>query len=228
MKCKKNICQDEIGKNISRIEDNLIRIQYSDNVEGSFGAFTINDIGTKFTSVNGFFLDYLSAYNIPSGFRKIADNNLLIQNHNRFPFYCKLLNNCDKRSAKIFSAKEGQVLSLPVIQYHYGESKDNFISESHLFAFDLCTMEELKVMKRICSKMNAVLKPFFERRNAILAEVDCYFGKDEEKLFLVDDFTPSSLKVISTGNGQTVNPYKIRNVDDFTLYTDFISNLTNI
>lgn len=229
LKCKKNISQDEIGKNISRTDDNLIRIQYTDELNCSLGSFIIKDIGRKFSSINGFFLDYLNAYNIPTGFKKLFDNSLLLQNHNRFPFYCKLLNVTDKRSSKIFLSKEGQLLSFPVIQLHYGCSKDNLVTDGHLFAYDLCSTEDLKVMKRICSKINAVLKPYFERRNAILAEVNCFFGKDDEKVFLVDDFTPLSLKVNLAGSGQTsFNSFRIRTVEDFNIYTDLILNLTNI
>lgn len=229
MKCKKNIGQDEIGKNIYRTEDNLIRIQYTDEIVSSYGCFNIKEIGNKFTSVNSFFLDYLNAYNIPTGFKKVSENSLYIQNHYRYPFHCKILNVADKRSSKIFLVKEGQVLTVPVIEFHYGSSPDNLVSESHLNSYEICSTDDLKFMKRICSKVNAVLKPFFERRNALLAEINCHFGKDDDKIFLVDDFTPLSLKISTSGSGTApVKSTKLRNVDDLLTYTDLILNFTNI
>lgn len=223
MKCKKNINQDEIGKIISRTDDNFIKIQYKDEVDSPFGSFINAGIGAKFSSINGFFLDYLNAFNVSTGFRKISDNNIILQDHCRFPFYCKVLNIIDKRSSKIFNTKAGQNLPIPIIQFHYGCEKDNIISESHLYAYDICSTDDVKIIKRICSKVNAVLKPYFERRDMILAEVNCFFGKCDDKLFLIDDFTPLSLKVIP---GNSI-PRGLRNIDDFVSYTDLLLNLTN-
>lgn len=226
LKCKKNISQDEIGKNNSRTEDAVIKIQYTDEVDHSNGTFQVPGLGVRFAAINGFFLEYLNAFNIPTSYRKVNENTLILQNHNRFPFSCKLQNITDKRSSKIFNSKEGSQLSIPVIQYHYGSQKDNIVTETHLIAFEACSNEELKIIKRLCSKINAVLKPYFERRNSILGEVNCFFGKEDDKIFLIDDFTPLSLKIISNGT-HSVNPFKVKNGEGLLIYTESIMNLTN-
>jgi len=85
-----------------------------------------------------------------------------------------------------------------------------------LIAFDVCAVEEFKMMKRICSKLNAVLKSFFERRNSILTEVSCNFGKCDDKIFIVGDFTPKSLKISS----ENINPYDLQTTSKFKKYID--------
>ncbi|MGE5350740.1 MAG: phosphoribosylaminoimidazolesuccinocarboxamide synthase, partial [Acidobacteriota bacterium] len=187
----------------------------------------IKDLGEKHLIINSFFLDYLNAYNVPTGYKKVEDNSLVLQKHSTYPFSITISNIIDKRTSKIFDKPDGTFLVLPVFEYRYGSSKDNLITESHLISLDILPIEELKVIKRICTKVNAVLKSYFERRNSFLAEVSCYFGKDEDKIFIVDDFTPVSLKVLPLDPGQkNINPYKIKTSADYKDYAEFILSLT--
>ncbi len=187
----------------------------------------VKDLGEKFASINSFFFDYLKEYHIPTAFVKNQDKNTLkFVRYERFKFYVKILNIVDKRTSKIFGLTEGDFLNLPIFEIHYGENKDSLISESHLIAFDLCSMDDFKIINRICSKVNAVLKSFFERRNSILAEAVCHFGKYEDKVFLVDDFTPRSLKIISSNkDDKWIVPYKLETSAEIRKYTDRLLNL---
>jgi len=185
------------------------------------------DFGLKSTQLNVFFLDYLKEFHIPTAFvNRHSANSILNLKHSRIPFSIKILNTLDKRTAKIFNHKEGEILNLPIFEYHYGGNKDSIISESHIVAFDLCPIEDLRLMTRICSKINAVLRSFFERRNLILSELSCIFGKNSDKFFLVEDFSPQSLKVISPDRTLKLpDPYKLTTPVDVKKYSDFLINL---
>jgi phosphoribosylaminoimidazole-succinocarboxamide synthase len=99
------------------------------------------------------------------------------------------------------------------------------ISESHLISFELCTVEDIKIISRICLKVNAILKSYFERRNSTLAEVSCYFGKIEDKIYLIDDFTPYGLKVIPLDkNHHSIDPYNLHSAPSIKHYTDYLYN----
>jgi phosphoribosylaminoimidazole-succinocarboxamide synthase len=187
----------------------------------------IKNMGDKFAFINSFFLDYLKEYHIPSSFLKLENKNQLVYHkHDRFPFSIRILNIIDKRTAVIFHKHEFDNLPLPVFEFHFGRGKDTLISESHLIAFDICSIEDIKTINRICSKINAVLKSFFERRNSQLAEVTCHFGKVEDRLFLVDDFTPPSLKVFPCiKDNKSIDPYKFGTSQDIKRYTDHLFNL---
>ncbi|MCU7491712.1 MAG: hypothetical protein HF300_05920 [Ignavibacteria bacterium] len=229
MKYSKNIVQEKSGKVVFQAkEDSSILIEYRDSVSlSSRTEAKIKDLGEKHLIINSFFLDYLNAYNVPTGYKKVEDNSLVLQKHSTYPFSITISNIIDKRTSKIFDKPDGTFLVLPVFEYRYGSSKDNLITESHLISLDILPIEELKVIKRICTKVNAVLKSYFERRNSFLAEVSCYFGKDEEKIFIVDDFTPVSLKVLPLDPGlKNINPYKIKTSADYKDYAEFILSLT--
>jgi phosphoribosylaminoimidazole-succinocarboxamide synthase len=204
-------------------------VEYPDFfVDNSSKKIKCKNLGEKFASINSFFLDYLKEYHIPTGYVKLhSKNSMKYIRHTLLPFSVKILNTADKRISKLFNLKEGDQLNLPIFEYHIGDSKDSLVSESHLIAFNFCILDDLKIMNRICSKVNAVLRSFFERRNEVLAEVNCIFGKSNDKLYLIDDFTPRSLKLFPA-NGELnkrVNPYKIKTASDVKNYTDYLHKL---
>jgi phosphoribosylaminoimidazole-succinocarboxamide synthase len=225
------VLNEEAAKKDLPLDDqNYTLLRYSDFlVAGNDKKVKVKDLGLKFASINAYFFDYLKEYHIPISFLKTqGDSALKFVKHDRYPFFIKILNVIDKRTAKVFGRKEGELLNLPVFEIHFPDGKDSLVTESHLITFDLCTNEDIKLMNRICSKVNAVLKFFFERRNALLSEVTCCFGKSDEKIYLVDDFTPASLKVIpQKANGKWVDPYSLKTSADIRKYTDFLMNMTS-
>ncbi len=209
-------------------EKDYFVIEYEDTIPlNGDRKVKIKNLGEKFASINSFFFEYLKEYHIPAAFVKSHNkNSIKVLRHTKFPFAVKILNVADKRTAKIFGMKEGNLLNLPIFEIHTGNGKDSMITESHLIAFDLCSVEHLKLINRICSKVNAVLKSFFERRGYILAEATCHFGKFEEKIFVVDDFTPKSLKIIPLNKEEKpVDPYKFNTSAEIKHYTDHLFNI---
>jgi phosphoribosylaminoimidazole-succinocarboxamide synthase len=190
----------------------------------------IKDFGKKVASTNAFFFDYLKEYHIPTSFHlKDSDNSLKFQSSKEYPFRIKILNCADKRNAKIFKLKEGSELNLPIQEFHFGYEKESVVCESHLISFDLCSVEDLKLISRICSKINAVLKSFFERRNEIMAEISLYFGKIGDKVFLIGDFSPSSLKIFPKDETtKWINPYKLNKTSEVKKYTDHLFSIASV
>jgi phosphoribosylaminoimidazole-succinocarboxamide synthase len=189
----------------------------------------VRDLGKRFASINSFFFEYLKEYNIPCAYiKKTGDKSLLFVKHSPLSFKVKILNSADKRISKIFDIKRGEELTLPVIEYHYGDGKDSVISESHLIAFNLCTYDDLKFINRLCSKINAVVKSFFERREENIAEFSCSFGKYEGRVYLIDDFSSRSLKIFRNNeDGKFPDPYKLETAGQMNMYTDHLYKFTN-
>jgi len=221
---------EQIKNNLPFDDQNYLMVEYPDYFfPAKNKKVKVKHLGQKFVSINSFFYDYLKEYHIPCAYVKDhKKSTLLYLKFRQLPFSVKTLNASDKRIAKVFSIKERLKLELPIFEYHFGISKDSLVSESHLIAFDLCTMEDLKIINRICSKINAVLKAFFERRHETVAEFTCSFGKYEDKIYLVDDFSPLSLKVFTNGNTNGwVDPYSLNTSSTMRKYTDFLLNLTS-
>ncbi|OGU77787.1 MAG: hypothetical protein A2V93_10960 [Ignavibacteria bacterium RBG_16_34_14] len=225
-----NSTREQTVKNISLDGNTYLLVEYPDFIEDDKKKkIRVKGLGEKFAAVNSFFLDYLKEYHIPVAFVKNYSRAVLkFLDYQKFPFYIRIYNAADKRTAKIFNKKEFEPINLPLFEFHYGDGKDSLVSESHLISFDLCTYEELKLINRICSKVNAVLKSYFERRGEVLAELDCYFGKADNKIYVVEDFTPKSLKAIPHQiNSKFLNPYKITTPSQLRKYTDHLFKLSS-
>lgn len=187
------------------------------------------NLGADFAKINISILDYLKKYHIPVASVKLVDENTIkYLKYTKINFSIRILNYIDKRTAKIFNKKENEILDLPVFEYYYGSGRNNLVSESHLISFNLINFDNLKIINRICSKVNAVLKSYFERRGEFLGEVMCSFGEHGNKIYLVNDFTPVSLKILNLNkDNNSIDPYKLETPSNVKKYTDFILNLIN-
>jgi phosphoribosylaminoimidazole-succinocarboxamide synthase len=226
----KDLYEESLKKDHSIDENDYKIVHYPDFFTTNGKKVKVKSLGEKFASLNSFFLDYLKEYHIPAAYINSSDkNSLRFLNYERFPFEVKILNIIDKRTAKIFGKKEHELLPLPIFEFHVGNGKESLISESHLSAFEICTYDDMKLINRICSKVNAVLKSFFERRETILAEVNCSFGKHEDKIYIVDDFTPKSLKIFPLNKDpKSPDPYKLTTASEIKKYTDHLHSFKSV
>jgi phosphoribosylaminoimidazole-succinocarboxamide synthase len=185
------------------------------------------NLGEKTAALNIYFFEYFKEYNIPSAYlKKVNNKSITLLKVEEFPFHIRIINTADARTSKIFSIKAGSSLQLPIMEYHYGDSKDSIINESHIISFNLGSYDELKLINRICSKLNAIVKSFFERRNASLLELTCRFGKFEGKVLLIDNFSPLSVKVSSIKTDDKLpDPYKIETAAQMNKYSDYLLKL---
>jgi phosphoribosylaminoimidazole-succinocarboxamide synthase len=190
---------------------------------------TAKNLGEKTALLNSYFFEYLKGYNIPCAFVKKAEHkSLQLLNTSDFRFRVKILNAADGRTAKVFSIKHGSSLELPILEYHFGDSKESVITESHIISFNLCSYEDLKMINRLCSKINAIVKSFFERRNISLLELTCMFGKFDGKIYLMGDFSPVSIKVSDSKKEEKLpDPYKIETAAQMNKYSDYLLKLTS-
>ena len=196
-------------------------------INGKSKKIKFNNLGENFAKTNIHFLDYLKTYHVPVASVKLIDKNTIkFIKYNPISFSIKILNYIDKRTSKIFGKKEKEHLDLPLYEYHVGKGNNTLVSESHLISFNLINFEQLKTINRICSKVNAVLRSFFERRGVFLGEVTCSFGKHGEKIYLVNNLTPLSLKITEQNNkNKFIDPYKLETPAKLRNYTEYILNL---
>ena len=225
MSAKKNIKSNPVG---STQEFKLV--EYHDHFFTQQNKkVNAKNLGEKTASLNSFFFEYIKGYNIPCAFiKKDSKRSIQLLKIEELLFRLKIINVADARTVKIFSVKAGSLLQQPIFEFHYGNSKDSLITESHIISFNLCNYDDLKLINRLCSKINAIVKSFFERRNVSLLELTCRFGKFDGKIFLIDDFSPQSLKIFLNIIGENLpNPYKIETAAQMNKYSDFLLKLTS-
>lgn len=191
--------------------------------------FRSKNIGELNAKINSFFLGYVQQFNIPVPLFEYQSPNVIShQTLELFPFGLKVLNVYDKKNSRIFLKKELEVLQVPLYEFYVGEFLEHFVGENHISSLELSTAIEIKMIQRIASKANAVLKSFFERRNITLMELNLLFGKSEDKIFLIGDFSPIKLKLLSESLiNQSINPYKISSSQLLKKYSEIIYEQIN-
>jgi len=88
-------------------------------------------------------------------------------------------------------------MEYPVLEYYLknDELHDPMINEYHAYAFGYATPDETKAINRIASKVNAILKSFFDRRNLVLVDFKLEFGKRGGEIFLADEISPDTCRI---------------------------------
>jgi len=102
--------------------------------------------------------------------------------------------------AKRIGISEGTTLETPVIEFYLKDEKlkNPMINDYHAYALGLCDRNDMSAIIRIGTKVNAVLRSFFQRKNLALVHFTLEFGKGANQVMLGDEITPDNLNVWQT------------------------------
>jgi len=163
---------------------------------------------------SAYFFRYLENYQIPTHFvEKIDDQSMLVTNLEIIPIRVMVRNIATGSLKRRYDIEEGKVLEYPVIEHYLKNDKleDALVNEYHCFAFGLSTPEEMRVINRMASKVNAILRSFFERRGLLLVDFQLEFGKKQGSLFVADEITPDTCRIWDRKSGKKFGADRFRN-----------------
>jgi phosphoribosylaminoimidazole-succinocarboxamide synthase len=194
----KAVVFEEVGK---KIYENLIPdtylIHFENETEVNGKVKKVPGIGEINQHCAVHFFQLLNSYNIPSSFlMSKPKDEIVVQKYEKLPIQVKIFNHVDRNSSKIFNVKVNERLITPIFEFYYDSRSKNLINESHLLAFNIATLDESKLITRIASKVNAILKSYFDRRNYNLAELNLEFGKFQDRIYLTSTFGYENIKLI--------------------------------
>lgn len=192
-------------------EDQIIMrfIDSESNFDGDHKA-KFKDKGVLRTGISETIFTYLDGYNIPTHLsKKISENEIRVKKLNMLPIIVVIRNIVAGSLAKRFKMEQGHPLKYPVLEYYLNvDGLDQpLIMESHAYAFDFATPEEMKHIARLSLKVNAVLKAFLERRNLKLVDYKLEFGRFRKQIYLGDEITPDTCRIWAINEGQVDAKY---------------------
>jgi phosphoribosylaminoimidazole-succinocarboxamide synthase len=93
--------------------------------------------------------------------------------------------------------KEGLVLEKPMVEFFLKDDAKNdpLIDEIYILSNGLATNDDLRIITRLATKVNAVLKAFFLRRDLKLVDFKLEFGRAKNKIFLADEISPDTCRL---------------------------------
>lgn len=171
--------------------------------------------------ISAHLFDYLEGFNIPTHFLKnLSAKDMLIRRLEMIPIKVTMYNIIAGNLFTHYGFEEGKELACPIIEFYLKneERHDPMINQSHIVAFNLATMDEVRMIERMTSKINAILKSFFLRRKIILVDFTVEFGRYKNKVLLGDEISPETCRLWDASKNLQQNKDKSPfNADEFAI-----------
>ncbi|MBS1262085.1 MAG: Phosphoribosylaminoimidazole-succinocarboxamide synthase [Calditrichaeota bacterium] len=154
--------------------------------------------GAICNAVSTYLFQYLETYHVATHFvKKLSDNEMQIRRLEMIPIEVVVRNVATASLAKTYDLEEGSTLKYPIIEYRLKSDRlgDPMINEHHAYAMGYATPEEMKMISRIASKVNAIMKSFFDRRGLMLVDFKLEFGKQDRNILIADEISPDTCRV---------------------------------
>ena len=159
---------------------------------------TILNKGEINNDISSFLFEYLENYHIPTHFvEKLSATEMLVKRLDIIPIEIVMRNVAAGTLCTRYKIPEGTVMEYPVLEFYLKDDElhDPMINEYHAYAFGHATPEEMKAIGRIASKVNAILKSYFDRRNLLLVDFKMEFGRSGSEMFLADEISPDTCRI---------------------------------
>jgi phosphoribosylaminoimidazole-succinocarboxamide synthase len=118
--------------------------------------------------------------------------------------------------AERFKAVEGEPIGAPLIEYCLKNDKlgDPFISEEHIFLFDVCEEIELAEIRHYALRINDYLSGLFRAVGIRLADMKLEFGRYYEgeyvSVILADEISPDTCRLWDVESGASMDKDRFR------------------
>lgn len=197
---KKVLSEDGSKKIIESDMDDQLILSFTDTISANDGSnqTKVRGKGAINNAISSHLFEYLESYHILTHFiLKLNEKEMTVKKAELIPLDVIISNILTGDLCKRLKQKEGIVLQSPHIDYFHinNDQKHRLVEESQILEQSIATPEELKILKRMVLKINALLKSFLERRKIKLVESRLQFGKYRGHLILTGELTPDTCRL---------------------------------
>jgi phosphoribosylaminoimidazole-succinocarboxamide synthase len=191
----RELLRDEGGKRIFRGDSPEYFIQdFSAN-----GAAESSPDGQIRNEISSYLFEYLNGFHIPSHFvDKLSPTEMLVRKIDLLPVTVCVWNAGHPTLAGAYGLAEQGMFEFPVIEHYYirPDGAKTLVNDFVLGALGVVSPEEFKVINRIASKTNAVLRALAERRRLMLHFAELHFGRTGGQIVLADEMSPRTCRFV--------------------------------
>ncbi len=192
-KSKKIYTLDDSDQLIQEFKDDAVVFEgnKSDMIKGK---------GIINKDISAYIFGYLEGFHIPTHFIKdLGGRELLVKRLEMIPAEIFMHNIAAGSLSERYGIEEGKELNFPIIEFYLknNDRNDPMINQTHLIAFQLATQDEVRIIERLTSKINAVLKSFFLRRNLKLVDFKLEYGRYKNKILLGDEVSLDTIRLLN-------------------------------
>ncbi len=163
-------------------------------------------------SISSYLFEYLNSYNVPTHFvRKLDERSFAARRLEMLPMSVHIWNIAGGDLAARFRLEPLQPLEYPIIEIYFKNPDlgNPMINEYHAYALGLCDRNEMTQITRIATKVNAVLKSYFQRHQLRLGDFRLEFGRTQNQILLADEISADTLTLFAVDEkGHITTPKK--------------------
>lgn len=221
-----NLIYEGKTKDVFRLNDGTIKLQFKDDVTGEDGVFdpgadtvglTIEGAGKSALRMTTYFFGKLAEENINTHFIKtnLDDNALYVKDAEMFGDGLEFI--CRYRAVGSFFRRygayceEGQLLDgLVEVTLKDDERGDPTISEEALVALGLLTNAEYAELYELTKRICQIVKDELEKNNLYLYDIKLEFGRDKvtNEIMLIDEISGGNMRVYDA-KGTYIEPLQL-------------------
>ena len=147
---------------------------------------------------NAFIMQHLEKEGIATHFLELlSDTEALVRKLDMFPIECVVRNVASGGICKRLGVEDGIDLNPPTFEFFLKNDAlhDPMINEYHIASFGWADEESVAHMKQQTFEVNRILSKLFLDAGMILVDFKLEFGRDENNIYLGDEFSPDGCRI---------------------------------
>ena len=147
---------------------------------------------------NAFIMEKLAAAGVETHFiRLLNDQESLVKRLTMFPIECVVRNYSAGSMCRRLGVEEGLTLEPPTFEFFLKNDAlhDPMINDYHIVSLGWASEADIAEMKAITFQVNDILKRLFLDAEILLVDYKLEFGRQGDKLYLGDEFTPDGCRL---------------------------------
>lgn len=200
MKKTEQIYEGKAKKVFKTDDPQLFIVDYKDDATAFNGLKkgTIIGKGVINNRVTNHLMKMLETKGIPTHFvKELSERETLVKKVKIIPIEVIVRNIAAGSLSKRLGIPEGTKMKSTVLEFSYKNDAlgDPMINDYHIFAMDLATKEELKIIADYSFKINKYLTEYLKDLNIELIDFKLEYGKtDDGKIILADEISPDTCR----------------------------------
>ena len=192
---------------------------------------TLRNKGSYNAGVSAFFFSCLEKNGIKTHFLEMLDEKrMVVRELSMIPLEVIVRNFAAGSIVRNYPFKEGSPLKPPVIVIDYKDDSrhDPMLNDDLIVALRLATPAELKRIKTIALRVNALLSGLLAKQGIMLVDFKLEFGRQGKTIYLGDEISMDSMRLWDKKTGESLDKdvYRFNKGDVMATYQVVAARIT--
>ncbi len=216
MELKNMMYEGKAKKVFETDEPEVLVVDYKDDATAFNGLKkgSISGKGVINNQMSNILMQGLEKQGVPTHFiEELSERQTAVKRVKILPLEVIIRNIAAGSFSKRYGVEEGRVFKEPTIEFSYKNDDlgDPLLNDYHIFALELCTKEELELVKKYAFKVNEYLKEVWKQCGITLVDFKIEFGKTSDgTIVLADEISPDTCRLWDSKTNEKLDKDRFR------------------